>query len=437
MPLDVISFASATQAQLTANKAVKQLPSWLELPNNWFQGCWFTGKAAAGSSAVWAAFDGDSITAGYNIAGTGYLATGWPDKLRTLILAEGYTPYADCYPWWTYASGFGGDPVNEGFSNPSGVTFAEGGLGCSLYVSSAGSENASIQTCTTSSIPGLTSASIVGFDLCYYDYAAGTWGFTIDGGKGGSPTVTGATWNGTIWQVTDTAAALFEKVTVRGLSAGSHTIAWGWASAISGVPMMWGISLYQSTTAGIGFVRSAYPSRRMVDLATPAGGHTGYAGSASSFPQDKIALWSGQNITAGTASISPTPFGFPTQPSLAFIGFGVNDTASGINVQTFRRALLQRIRSYRRGQTNANIMVIANCFPDGYYSDASTGHTGLNYPIYKAAMREVALANNCAYLDVDSLFGQSAFGAGLVTTSDLHPTAAGYTLMANTIATVV
>jgi lysophospholipase L1-like esterase len=423
-----------------ANKIGTGAQPWITLPGNWYAGAWFTAKASNFSSPAWILFDGDSVTNGLNPANSGYLATGWPDQLRTSLLAStAAAVYGDFYAIWGYTFGAGAaDPVNEGFATPlTGSTQYEGGFGSCL---TNGSNNTWFQILTTSQIPGWTGGNVTGFDLVYYDFGSCTWGFTIDGGQGGSPTVSGATWNGSMWVVTNTggsfAAGNVKKVTVRGLTSGSHVIEYGQVSS-AGNCMWIGLSLFTGNTGGIGFVRSAYSGRRAVDAACAAGSGAGYAGTLSTFPNDKIALWSGSGPTNATAQITPAPFGFPTQPALAFIGFGINDAACFIAPGAYGDAIERRIIALRRGVANANIALVAMSYPDVHNSDNNLPGDGQRYVRYKNVLAELATAYSCAYVDIDAKWGGTPVGQGFQVSGNVHPTAAGHADIASLIAGII
>lgn len=415
-------------------------PSWVTLPSSWYSGPWFTAKAAGFSSPAWILFDGDSVTNGVNPGSTGYLATGWPDQLRTLLLAStGASVYGDFYPFWAYTTGSGAlDPLNEGFAAllTGGSTF-EGGFGTCL---SQGSSNAWFQIISTGSIPGWSGGNVTGFDLVYYDWGACTWGFIIDGGQGGSPTVTGATWTGTMWQVTNTGggatAGNVKKVTVRGLTSGTHTIEHGQVSSAGNV-MMIGLSLFTGNSGGVGFARSAYSGRRAVDSATVAGTNASYSGTFTAFPNDRPSLWSGSGPTNATAQITPAPFGFPTQPTLAFIGYGINDCATYTSPGAYGDAVERKIIAVRRGVPNANIGLVAFSYPDVHNSDNNLAGNGGRYNRWKQVLSGLAAAHSCAFVDIDAKWGGAPVGQGFQVSGNVHPTTTGSADIAAVIAGII
>lgn len=420
--------------------AESKTPSWVKLPNNWYSGPWFTAKSSGFTSPAWMLFDGDSVTNGVNPANNGYLATGWPDQLRSLVLAaSGAQVYGDFYAGWSYNSAAGGaNPVNEGFpAYAGGSSTFEIGFG-TLLGPSAG--NAWVQTIDTSLIPGWTGGGCTGFDIVHYDWGACTWQFLIDGGQGGSPTVSGATWTGSAWQVTNAGggalAGSVKKVTVRGLASGTHQIQWGQVSS-AGNMMPIGISLFTGNAGGIGFVRSAYSGRRAVDAAGPAGANLGYSGTVTAAPNDRPSLWSGSGPATGTAQITPAPFGFPTQASLNFLAYGINDAANYISPGAYGDALQRKIIAYRRGVANANVCLIAFSYPDPHNSDNNLAGNGNRYVRWKRVMAEVASDYNCAFVDIDAKWGGTPVAQGFQQSGNVHPTQAGSADIAATIMGIV
>lgn len=435
--LKVAGYSNPNMAKLISGELQ---PSWIRLPNNWYSGPWFAAKSAKFAFPAWVLFDGDSVTNGVNPANNGFLATGWPDQLRTLFLnSSGASVYGDFYSGWSYNSGAGAtNPVAEGFPAFSGgSTTYEGGFGTVLAPSGG---LVWIQTIDTSQIPGWTNGNCTGFDFLHYDWGACTWQFLIDGGKGGSPTVTGATWNGSAWVVTNTGGGAttgnVKKVVVRGLSSGTHTIQWGQISSAGNmIPI--GVSLFTGRSNGVGFVRSAYSGRRAVDAATPAGTNLGYAATVTSFPSDKASLWSGSGPANGTAQITPTPFGFPTQPSLAFLAYGINDAANYISPEAYGDALERKIIAYRRGVSGCNVCLIAFSYPDPHNSDNNLSGNGNRYNRWKRVMAAVAESYNCAYVDIDAKWGGTPVAQGFQVSGNVHPTKAGSADIANTIASII
>jgi hypothetical protein len=435
-------------ANVTAVQAFQQtgyimVTPWIQLPKNWFAGPWFTAAAAGFSSPVWILFDGDSVTNGVNPESGGYLATGWPDQLRGMLLSKySASVYGDYYSIWSYTQTAGGaDPVNEGFPAPSSSSQYEGGFGSCL---TPGSASTWFQTISTGSIPGWTSGGVTGFDLVFYDYGACTWGFTIDGGEATGATVSGATWNsGDGYYVVTCSGGGYtggnvKKVTVSGLTSGTHQIEYGQVS-VGGNAMFIGISLYTGNSGGIGFVRSAFSGRRAIDSATQAGSSVSFAASLSAFPNDRPALWSGYGPvnSADGAQITPTPFGFPTAPTLAFVGYGINDCGDWINPDAYSDAIYRKIIAVRRGVPSANIALVAFSNPDLHNSDNDLSGNGNHYNRYKRVLADLAASYNCAYIDIDTKWGGYPVTQGFQESGNVHPTYAGATDIATLIAGIL
>ncbi len=425
------SVAPGTYVPLT------QEPSWITLPNNWSSGAWFTAKtqAQANSGKALIAFIGDSITNGVNPTSSGFLAIGYPDLIRTQLLTQSLSIYSDFYPLWAYTFGAAGtDPVNEGFGSlTNGNANLAGCLGACIGTTT---NNVWVQTINTANIPGWTSGGCTGFDIVYFDGFAGTWQFTIDGGQGGSPTVSGATWNGSAWVVTTVgggySSGMMKKVTVSGLSSGTHSIQWGQQSTFN-VVIICGISLYGSNSNGLGVVRAAFSGFRGTDMASGFGSNA-VQQTLTSFPYDKCALWSGLN----TSYVTPTPFGFPVAPHLAIIAWGVNDCFGGLDPNNFETALHRQIASLRRGVPNCNIIMLAPSMPDdGFYSDNVLGGVGYRWNLYKDRIESAANIYNCAYIDIDAKWGSTPVGQGFMQSGNVHPLAAGYADMASVIGGII
>jgi hypothetical protein len=433
--------ASETPAAVAIPLATRrQLRNEIALPPNWNSGAWFAAKAHQKSNPAWIAFLGDSITGGSSPSAGGFIGIGFPDLVRTGLLHDGNMLYGDFYSPWAYSQSTGPvipeNPVYEGFPDTVGTDAAEGCFGEVLGMGAT--TNTYAQTISTGNIPGWTAGNCTGFDIVYFDFSAGTWQFLIDGGQGGSPTVTGASWNGSAWQVVNSGGGYtsgeMKKVTVRGLTSGQHTIDWGYQSA-SAVFYLAGISLYTGNS-GLGFVRAGWYGRRLVDLATPIGATTGFGGTFPSFPQDKISLWSGVT-TPTTRQISPSPFGFPMQPSAVVVSYGINDCGSGINPQQFDMVLRRLIASLRRGATNCNIIIQAVSNPDPYVTDNNNAaeqplaERPFAWPLYKDLLQATADTYGCAYIDVDARWGSTPVADGMMVNENVHPTSAGYADMAS------
>lgn len=379
--------------------------SWAYLPTNW-DTAWVAAKAASASTPAWALFLGDSITFGQNASNS--MTTTWAELLRTSLLTK-YSLYGDFYPMWAYCASYNTAFAGTApFANlSSSLAAVEAGYGRAIIINGG--------VYTTFTTPG---SNVVAMDLVYLDYAtasgAGAMTYSVDGGTA----VTVATTNSS-----SPTTAQVKKVSITGLTAGTHTLKIT-SGTTSNNCIILGVSCYASTTSGLGFVRNAYPGMRGVDLATAAGGNTG-AGSVFSSPPDKISLWQGQS-PGGSSPTTPTGFGFPTQPSLAIINLAVNDTSLGSGYMAYQSALVRMVRALRRGQNNCSIAFLCNNFPDDINSDNPVAGRGQLYPTYKNIMRQVADMYNCAFVDIDSKWGEYGLTDGFQTSGNLHPTDAGY-----------
>ena len=124
-------------------------------------------------------------------------------------------------------------------------------------------------------------------------------------------------------------------------------------------------------------------------------------------------------------TITPTPFGFPTQPTLAFIGYGINDCATYVSPDAYGDAIERKIIAIRRGVANANIGLIAMSYPDVHNSDNDLAGNGGRYVRWKRVLAGLAAAYNCAYIDIDAKWGGTPVGQGFQVSGNVHPTQAG------------
>jgi GDSL-like lipase/acylhydrolase family protein len=199
-----------------------------------------------------------------------------------------------------------------------------------------------------------------------------------------------------------------------------------------------GVSLFTGGSGGAGFARSAYSGRRAVDSATAAGTSFGYAGTATAFPGFRPELWSGSGpANTSPAQITPVPFGFPTQPALAFIGYGINDCANYINPAAYGDAIQRKIIAVRRGVPAANVCLIAFCYPDPLNSDNNLPGNGVHYSRWKQPLAALAATYGCAYVDIDAKWGATPVAQGFQQSGNVHPTQAGSADIANVIAGIL
>lgn len=263
----------------------------------------------------------------------------------------------------------------------------------------AWSSNAGVLTTFTSPY------SFTSLDIVHYDFAAGTWHFTVDGIQ--APTVT------------TTAAAKLVKTTYSGLTNDIHTVAIGNNSA-GNTPFLAGINIYTNTSAGVWFARVGYSGASLTDYIASSPG-----------PVDRPTLW--QGIYAG----GTTGYGFPAQPHLAIIELSVNDCTNAVTQTNYQSGLRRLIQALRRGSTDCSIILLAPCYPDGVNSDANVGGAPTTYINYLAYMEQMARSYNCAMLNVHSRWGEIPFGSGLLTASDIHPTDSGHQDIANFVYAVL
>ena len=297
---------------------------WCVLPDGW-NDAWQSAKGGSGTAPAWLTIIGDSVSAG--AVSSDYVNNAWAAKLRSKLLS-GYSLYGDFWPTSMSVSfaTFGGTPPwVVGATAPTWYRWGMGTL--PLF---GGTPASPILTFTAPNAG-------TDLDLIYFDFAAGTFTWTVDG-------VAQAT-------VTTTGAGYHKRVQVAGLANTTHTVVLTGQSA-NYVALWQGIATYGSRTRGIGFGRIAYSGGLAVD----------YAGNGN--PPDPCKVWQGY----GAAT---TGFGFPTQPSLAIIELGINDCSDagshsgGCGPTQYRRVLARLVQAFRRGAQNCSIVILGASHPDG------------------------------------------------------------------------
>ena len=162
------------------------------------------------------------------------------------------------------------------------------------------------------------------------------------------------------------------------------------------------------------------------------------------FPVDRRSLYQGYQGTTATPTFL-TGLGFPTQPDLAIIALGVNANQS-VSKANFRDALVALVGSLRYGKSDACSIVIMPCYTADGQIASSTAVTNQDYTAsaaaayrdIKAAMLEVAQTYECAYVDIHQLFGRTPVANGWITSAtNIHPTVAGYSKMANLLKSIL
>ncbi len=403
-------------------------PQYCYLPSGW-DTAWKAAKALVGSQKVNVVAVGDSITQGWGA--TDMMTDSYFACLRASILSANNNALGGDFYGVLYSSAINGVLGGPGTATPPLVLYGTnnsdyyttyGVLGVNIYVDH--SETPFI-VCTPP-------YNVVGFEIVYLDFTAGSWTYKIDSGSAVTVTTTGpATYPG----------AILKKISITGLSAGSHTLTIN-APSGGGALNIEGITAYKATT-GLCFANMGVPG---LGLYAGVEGDNNLA-TISTFPPDRIALYQGyQGTTASPSAL--TGLGFPTQPDLAIVALGVNDAGQSVASSDFQTALRRLVWSLRYGKNDAcSIILVAMWAPDGDYASSvvitnmdytSTAKYYTAYRDIRKVMLECAQENNCAFVDVYSAFGRQPIANGWVTsTSDLHPTPAGHLKIADLLGSIV
>lgn len=394
----------------------------LYLPQGW-DAAWKAAKANAGSQRVNVVGIGDSIMAGQN--STDIMVDSFWAKLRAGVLAAN-------------GSKLGGDHYGLLYSFYYGLPTAT----YPIVVSGTGADNAGYyagfnyanfggQTTQTPNIRCTPPYQVTAFDIWYIDYSTGTWNYNVDGGANTTVNCTGPGTG---------AGCIVKKVSITGLTLGTHTLNINTTSSGSNTCNILGVTAYVGTT-GLCFANMAFPG---MGIFTGQQAHNALNDSTQ-FPPGRLALYQGyQGTTAAPTALSG--LGFPTQPDLALLTLGVNDANQGVTRAQFRDALDGLVWSLRFGKNDAcSIVIMAPWTTDGVLTTATTVadqdytlNVAYNYRDIQAAMVEVAQVHGCAYVDIHSAFGRQPVANGWIhNASDIHPTPAGYLKMANLINSIL
>jgi len=249
---------------------------FLYTPDGW-DTAWKAAKAASGSTPASVVAIGDSITAGQY--SSDIMATSWFAQLRATLLSS---------------LSLGGDYYGLLYSAALGLTTAtppmvlSGTSGTDWTAYSSGFNQAAFSNVTSLS-PYLSCTppySVVGFDILYIDYSAGTpgWKYNVDGGADTSVNTTGP---GTA------AGAIVKKVSVTGLTLGAHTLNIKSVGVANGCNIL-GVVAYAKASAGLRFANMGWPG---MGLVTGNSSHNSLADTGQ-FPPDRLALYQGYQGTS-------------------------------------------------------------------------------------------------------------------------------------------
>lgn len=381
----------------------------LYLPAGWDTG-WRAAKAKAFSVPASIAFLGDSYTQGINCSDI--LSKSYPELVRAGFFARGYDRHGDYYPvthsqaWLTNEGNtFTGTPpfaYNAAQGVPRWARWAYGQFGFfnSPLTVPAGPE-------LTFTSPDACTA----MDIIYFQDGTGqgTFTYAVDGG---SPVTVTVNQNN-----------IQSRISLTGLSNATHTIVFAGQSATASLCIL-GVACYSGHAGGLNVARIGYAGAATSDYTTQAG----------ESPADKILLWQGSTDGGNT-----TGFGFPTQPALAVLAFGVNDCKNAVTIAAYQDVYRRFIQSFRRGCSDASVLLIANCNPDPNSNDSPVQFANAaNYHTFLMAMYQMAQAYRCGFINFHTKWGQTPYSAGLTGNNTFpHPTDAGYRDMAETILEVL
>ena len=409
--------------------ALAPAPQYCYLPPGW-DAAWRTAKTNVGSSRIVVTGIGDSIMQGWMASDV--LTTSWWALLRSAILtANGNALSGDHYNLMLSAAAV------AIFGGPGTATypFVIAGTANTNYGLDVGMYNYAAFNITAQSpfITFTTPYVCTAFDILYVDgFQAGSWSYKVDGGSATTVTTSGSgsTSNGQI-----------KKISVSSLSNTTHTVVINSLDANFGSCIIGGITTYKSTT-GVTFANMGWPG---MGLITGSQANNNLFSGTNATPIDRVALYQGYTGTVA----SPTAlsgFGFPTQPDLAIIALGVNDASASVTRANFRDGLDRLVWSLRYGKSDAcSILLLANWGPDGTLGTSSTitnqDQTANSWTAYRdlrAAMLEVAQAEECAYVDIHGFFGRKPVTNGWINSAtDIHPTTSGHSKIETLLSALV
>jgi hypothetical protein len=372
-------------------------PGYLYLPSGWDTGL-RTAQAATKSTPWGVAFLGESTANGPS---GGYMTSGWPGQIRVALQAR-YGRYGEAFsPAWNthdantatygFTPPFTPSPdqdVTQSFTVPAGLAFVH-------------------KMPNTSTLTLSTAVACPDFDIIYDNTVAGTWTYNVD--AAGAQTVT-PTGNST--------TAALARVQIRGLSNTIHTIVCG-TQNISNTMQIAAVAAYPNG-AGANGCGVYFSIKNGFDT-------SGYMSSPY-----------GTGVPARFAGLGGIT-GFPVQPSLIFVMFGINDHPNHSPARIMH-GWGQMIKALRYGKKNASIFLLSYPYPDTNYTGMVTsfGTAGSTYDNYVEAYRWLAERHGCAHLDLSTKWGGSAFADGMFTSNtDPHPSVLAHNDVANTVIPLV
>lgn len=375
--------------------------------------------AAIATTPFGVCFTGDSITQGYT--STDFLVNGYQGKVASGLLARpGVTHHgtfyalydsddfvnafsgAGIFPWpgtppWTVTinPGAGGPRVYA----PMGFTLAP------VWLFGAVAQGTEMARFTA---PFNSNA----FDIVFWNLGAGTWWYSID--------------NGATTPVVQAGAPRVDRIQIRGLGAGNHTVKIMGQSAAGAVAVL-GVMAYNTQTGnppvgGVWFARLAWGGATISALGKTTTGN----------PVDHLALFA-----------NPAPaIGPPLGASLAINAWGAGDCvirgAGAVNSPThFKYNLRRYIQACRQAVPHQSQLGMIPQMLEAYYSDVPANPFAQNIHLWSAAKASVLAEEGCAFLTMQEIFGQKPVTDGLIVPAGLHPTNAGHILIANAILALI
>jgi hypothetical protein len=410
------------------NSLVTNVANYCNLPEGWDTVSSAAIRTAIAGPGVYSVcIEGDSVTAGQG-AGTqtDALRYGFAGRLKTLMAALFSNNSAGQSFMWAGVNSAALTMAAPPASFAGSLSSFDGGTGQVDVPSSVGAADFVIQ-CPVDQDTGQNPTSVDLYTIDYNGAASLTWQWKIDSGTATTVTTTGG--NNTAGN------GVLRKTTITLDGASSHVINLGTQSGGNAIMIArWTVNY---GTRGLMLHRNGVQGWRVADFMT-GGTSTGGQGGRLCATPDHIQPWAGYTTAYNTAGA-----GFPA-PHLTILQGGLNDCTYGTRRDAYRRYFARRVHAARRGRPNASVMLLDSAYPS-IYSDNPVGGRPYNYQDYKQIKRDCADDFACAYLDIDSLFGETPVANGWMLSGDIHPTqngngaggGDGHLLMAQTLFNII
>lgn len=418
IPVDAVIWTDAPRPAAVTQR-------YLYLPTGW-DAVWQSAKAGSRGAAAFVAGLGMSTQSGH--VTTNPLTKNYFRLIRDTIISQGYLPFGEFYdvkqsgptngydaawtttsPWvFTNAPTFPGYGWNLVAAGPALTTFA--------------------WSYTTVNL------NAIALHIIYWDgITSGSWGYNVDGGA-----------TQTVNVVSSGAGKAVQKrvvvdATTPGWNSGtnSHVINFTTQDTAASKLYLQGVSEIYNTV-GIGFAHTAHIGATVLIAARV---------DSLVQPTDKMIAWQGNS--AQFPGPFNTGFGFPTQPHLAIIELGGNDTAdpgvvgtaSGAGPEQFYHGMRRLIDALRRGRSGCSIVFVATSIPGPDSNSCDFNGTSVdnptNWPMYLRVMDHVAHEYNCAFVNIHAKWGENPLSMGFCTATDFHATDAGHADIAALLAQIL